>query len=57
LELFLKVIMLNSKIDYVKITLLEHSLTVEGLIWTKWDEPVDILNRDLFKAQSMELTF
>jgi hypothetical protein len=30
-------------------------LTVEGLIWTKWDEPVDILNRDLFKAQSMEL--
>lgn len=30
-------------------------LTVEGLIWTKWDDPIDILNRDLFKAQSMEL--
>lgn len=30
-------------------------LTVEGLIWTKWDDPVDILNRDLFKAQSMEI--
>jgi hypothetical protein len=30
-------------------------LTVEGYIWTKWDDPVDILNRDSFKAQSMEL--
>lgn len=30
-------------------------LTVEGYIWTKWDDPIDILNRDEFKAQSMEL--
>jgi hypothetical protein len=30
-------------------------LTVEGLIWTKWDDPIDILNRDLFKSESMEL--
>lgn len=30
-------------------------LTVEGLVWTKWDEPIDIFNRDQFKNQSMEL--
>jgi hypothetical protein len=30
-------------------------LTVEGLIWTKWDDPIDIMNRDLFKSESMEL--
>ncbi|AZV43717.1 hypothetical protein BAOM_3108 [Peribacillus asahii] len=30
-------------------------LTVDGLVWTKWDDPVDIFNRDVFKAQSMEL--
>ena len=30
-------------------------LTCEGLVWTKWDEPIDIFDRDVFKAQSMEL--
>ncbi len=30
-------------------------LTVEGLCWTKWDTPVDILNRDSSKSQSMEI--
>lgn len=30
-------------------------LTVEGLVWTKWDTPIDIFNRDLIKSQSMEL--
>ncbi|WP_252225050.1 MULTISPECIES: hypothetical protein [unclassified Clostridium] len=30
-------------------------LTVEGLIWTKWDEPIDILNNNSIKSQSMEL--
>ncbi|WP_226035618.1 hypothetical protein [Aquibacillus saliphilus] len=30
-------------------------LTVEGLIWTKWDDPIDIFNRNQFKSQSMEL--
>lgn len=30
-------------------------LTVEGLVWTKFSDAVDILNRDLVKSQSMEL--
>jgi hypothetical protein len=30
-------------------------LTVEGLVWTKWDDPIDIFDRNQFKAQSMEL--
>lgn len=30
-------------------------LTVEGLIWTKWDEPIEILNKQNVKSQSMEL--
>lgn len=30
-------------------------LTVEGLVWTKFDEPIDILLRDKIKGQSMEL--
>lgn len=30
-------------------------LTCEGLLWQKWDEPIDIMNRDGAKAQSMEL--
>jgi hypothetical protein len=31
-------------------------LTVEGLVWQdKWDDAPDILNRDMVKAQSMEL--
>lgn len=30
-------------------------LTVDGLIWTKWDDPIDIFNRDVIKSQSMEL--
>lgn len=30
-------------------------LTVEGLVWQKWDDPIDIFNRDVIKAQSMEL--
>src|SRR5690625_1146590 len=31
-------------------------LTGEGLVWRKWDDPVDIFNRDIFKNQSMELS-
>ena len=30
-------------------------LTCEGLVWTKWDDPIDIFNRDQIKSQSMEL--
>jgi hypothetical protein len=30
-------------------------LTVEGLIWNKWDVPEEILLRDMEKGQSMEL--
>jgi hypothetical protein len=30
-------------------------LTVEGVLWNKWDEPTEIMNRDGEKAQSMEL--
>lgn len=30
-------------------------LTCEGLVWAKWDDPIDILNRDLTVSQSMEL--
>lgn len=30
-------------------------LTVEGLVWTKWDDPIDIFDRDAKKQQSMEL--
>ncbi|WP_257984987.1 hypothetical protein [Bacillus sp. T33-2] len=30
-------------------------LTVDGLIWTKFDDPIDIFNRDAIKSQSMEL--
>lgn len=30
-------------------------LTVEGLVWQKWDEPIDIFNRDAIKNQSMEI--
>lgn len=30
-------------------------LTVEGLVWQKWDDPVDIFNRNSTKPQSMEL--
>lgn len=30
-------------------------LTVDGLVWTKFDDPIDIFNRDAIKAQSMEL--
>ncbi|MEW5569606.1 hypothetical protein ABGT17_13290 [Rossellomorea marisflavi] len=30
-------------------------LTVDGLVWQKWDDPIDIFNRDSIKAQSMEL--
>jgi hypothetical protein len=30
-------------------------LTCDGLIWTKWDDPIDIFNRDVIKSQSMEL--
>jgi hypothetical protein len=30
-------------------------LTCEGLVWAKWDEPIDILNRELTVSQSMEL--
>lgn len=31
-------------------------LTVKGLVWQKWDDPIDIFNRDIIKAQSMELS-
>lgn len=30
-------------------------LTVEGLLWNKWHEPIDIMNRDIIKNQSMEI--
>ncbi len=30
-------------------------LTVEGIVWQKWDDPIDIFNRDVVKAQSMEI--
>lgn len=30
-------------------------LVVEGLMWTKWDDPIDIMNRKKVTAQSMEL--
>ncbi|MBL4950994.1 hypothetical protein JK635_01910 [Neobacillus sp. YIM B02564] len=30
-------------------------LTCEGLVWTKWDDPIDIFSRDSIKFQSMEL--
>jgi hypothetical protein len=30
-------------------------LTVDGLVWQKWDDPIDIFNRDTIKSQSMEL--
>lgn len=30
-------------------------LTVDGLVWTKFDDPIDIFNRDICKSQSMEL--
>ncbi len=30
-------------------------LVVEGLMWTKWDDPIDIMNRKKTTAQSMEL--
>lgn len=31
-------------------------LTVEGLLWTKWDDPIDIIKRKGITAQSMELS-
>lgn len=31
-------------------------LTVEGLMWTKWNDPIDIIKRKGFTAQSMELS-
>ena len=31
-------------------------LVVEGLMWTKWDEPLDIMKRKQFTSQSMELS-
>lgn len=30
-------------------------LVCDGLIWNKWDDPIDIFNRDIVKYQSMEL--
>lgn len=30
-------------------------LTVQGLVWQKWDDPIDIFNRDAVKSQSMEI--
>lgn len=30
-------------------------LVCDGLIWNKWDDPIDIFNRDVVKWQSMEL--
>ncbi len=30
-------------------------LTVEGELWNKWDDPIDIMERDSVKNQSMEL--
>lgn len=35
---------------------LEEYLTVEGLLWTKFDEAIDIMNRDAVKSHSMELS-
>jgi len=31
-------------------------LVVEGLMWTKWDEPLDIMKKKRFTSQSMELS-
>lgn len=31
-------------------------LTVEGLLWTKWDDPIDIIQRKEITSQSMELS-
>lgn len=31
-------------------------LTVEGLLWTKWDDPIDIIKRKGITSQSMELS-
>ncbi|MBU7316137.1 hypothetical protein [Paenibacillus oleatilyticus] len=31
-------------------------LTVDGLLWTKFDDSIDIMNRDSIKGQSMELS-
>jgi hypothetical protein len=30
-------------------------LTVEGILWRKWNTPIEIMNRDGIKSQSMEL--
>lgn len=30
-------------------------LTCEGLVWQKWDDPIEIFNRNSVKSQSMEL--
>lgn len=30
-------------------------LTVEGLLWTKWDDAIDIMNKSFVKGQSMEI--
>lgn len=30
-------------------------LVVDGLVWTKWDDPIDIFNKNMIKSQSMEL--
>src|SRR5690606_26849578 len=30
-------------------------LTCTGLIWRKWDDPIEIMDRDIVKGQSMEL--
>lgn len=30
-------------------------LVCEGIVWNKWDDPIDIFNRDQVKANSMEL--
>lgn len=35
---------------------MEEYLTVEGLMWTKFDEAINIMNRDTIKFQSMELS-
>ncbi len=31
-------------------------LVCDGLLWKKWDDPIDIMNRDIVKNQSMELS-
>lgn len=31
-------------------------LRVDGLVWTKFDDPIDIFSRDIVKNQSMEIT-